>query len=132
MSDDGAALLHQLRSERGSIEQLYEAREYAKALRETMLLADRVNEYVDANKPWELAKQTGRRHACTTCARSASKAFRILTCYLKPVLPALATQVEAFLKIEPLSFANISQPLAAGHRDRQLPAPDAARGHQAT
>jgi len=43
------------------------------------------------------------------------KAFRILTCYLKPVLPALATQVEAFLNIEPLNFANISQPMPTGH-----------------
>ncbi|WP_296492494.1 methionine--tRNA ligase [Rhodoferax sp.] len=115
VSEDGAALLHLLRSEAGAIEQLYEAREYAKALRETMLLADKVNAYVDANKPWDLAKkpdQEARLHdVCTVCI----KAFRILTCYLKPVLPALATQVEAFLKIEPLSFANISQPMATGH-----------------
>ncbi|HSN80736.1 MAG TPA: methionine--tRNA ligase [Rhodoferax sp.] len=115
VSEDGAALLHPLRSEAGTIEQLYEAREYAKALRETMLMADKVNAYVDANKPWDLAKkpdQEARLHdVCTVCI----KAFRILTCYLKPVLPALATQVEAFLKIEPLSFANISQPMAAGH-----------------
>ena len=57
--EDGAALLHQLRIERTSIELMYDGREYAKALRETMLLADRVNAYVDANKPWDLAKQVG-------------------------------------------------------------------------
>jgi methionyl-tRNA synthetase len=115
VSEDGAALLHLLRTEAGAIEQLYEAREYAKALRETMLLADKVNAYVDANKPWDLAKKPDQearlQDVCTVCI----KAFRILTCYLKPVLPALATQVEAFLNIEPLSFANISQPMAAGH-----------------
>jgi methionyl-tRNA synthetase len=115
VSEDGGALLHQLRSEAGMIEQLYDAREYAKALRETMLLADKVNAFVDANKPWDLAKkpdqETRLQDVCTVCL----KAFRILTCYLKPVLPALATQVEAFLKIEPLSFANISQPMTTGH-----------------
>src|SRR5450759_4896872 len=60
ISKDGAALLGQLQMERASIEQLFEGREYAKALRDTMALADRVNEYVDANKPWELAKQVGQ------------------------------------------------------------------------
>src|SRR5450830_281181 len=116
ISDDGAALLKQIQIERTSIEQLYEAREFAKALRETMLLADRVNEYVDANKPWELAKQVGmetRLHdVCTVCI----EAFRALTVYLKPVLPALAAQVENFLNIEPLSFASVSQTLGAVHR----------------
>ena len=113
--EDGAALLHQLRIERTSIELMYDGREYAKALRETMLLADRVNAYVDANKPWDLAKQVGMearlQGVCTVCI----KAFRILTCYLKPVLPELAKQVESFLRIEPLSFANVSTPLVAGH-----------------
>jgi methionyl-tRNA synthetase len=115
VTEDGAALLHQLRGEVDTIEQLYESREYAKALRETMLLADKVNAYVDANKPWDLAKKPDQearlQDVCTVCI----KAFRILTCYLKPVLPALATQVEAFLNIEPLSYANISQPMATGH-----------------
>jgi methionyl-tRNA synthetase len=115
VTEDGAALLHQLRSEVGTIEQLYEAREYAKALRETMMLADKVNAYVDANKPWDLAKKPDQearlQDVCTVCI----KAFRILTCYLKPVLPALATQVEAFLNIEPLNYANIVQPMPAGH-----------------
>jgi methionyl-tRNA synthetase len=115
VTEDGAALLHQLRSEVGTIEQLYEAREYAKALRETMMLADKVNAYVDANKPWDLAKKPDQearlQDVCTVCI----KAFRILTCYLKPVLPALATQVEAFLNIEPLNYANIVHPMPAGH-----------------
>ncbi len=115
VSADGQALLSQLRLERTSIEQLYESREFAKALRETMLLADRVNEYVDANKPWELAKQEGmetRLHdVCTVCI----EAFYVLTTYLKPVLPTLATQVEAFLNIAPMSFASASHALGAGH-----------------
>jgi methionyl-tRNA synthetase len=116
ISADGAVLLNQLRIERVTIEQLYESREFAKALRETMLLADRVNEYVDANKPWELAKQEGmeaRLHdVCTVCM----EAFAVLTAYLKPVLPALAAQVETFLAIAPLTFGSTSQGFSAGHR----------------
>jgi methionyl-tRNA synthetase len=116
ITDDGLALLNQLRTERASIAQLFETREYAKALRETMLLADRVNEYVDANKPWELAKKEGmeaRLHdVCTVCI----EAFRVLTTYLKPVLPALAAQVEAFLNTRALVFADVDTALGAGHR----------------
>ena len=115
-SADGSDLLTLLRNAQGGIEELYEDRECAKALRETMLLADRVNAYVDANKPWELAKQEGmeaRLHdVCTVCI----EAFAVLTAYLKPVLPELAAQVEAFLNIAPLVFGQASQALGAGHR----------------
>ncbi|MFZ2388636.1 MAG: methionine--tRNA ligase [Polaromonas sp.] len=115
VSADGAALLASLRTQKEAIEQLYESREYAKAQREVMLLADHVNAYVDQNKPWELAKKEGmeaRLHdVCTVCI----EAFRLLTLYLKPVLPALATQVEDFLKTGPLSFANVATSLGQGH-----------------
>ncbi|MBA3598440.1 MAG: methionine--tRNA ligase [Methylibium sp.] len=110
---DGRTLLEGLQAAAGDITALYDQREYAKALRETMALADRVNEYVDANKPWELAKKAGedaRLHdVCSTCI----EAFRLLTLYLKPVLPALAAQVEAFLRIEPLSSVDASRLLGA-------------------
>jgi len=115
VSADGAALLAGLREPKDSIEQLYESREYAKALRETMLLADRINAYVDQNKPWELAKKEGmeaRLHdVCTVCI----EAFRLLTIYLKPVLPALAAQVEDFLKTGSLSFQDATARLGQGH-----------------
>ncbi|PPE65635.1 methionine--tRNA ligase [Caldimonas caldifontis] len=110
---DGQALLQALRGGRAEVARLYEDREYGKALREIMLLADRVNEYVDQNKPWELAKQQGmdaRLHeVCSVCI----EAFRLLTIYLKPVLPALAAQVETFLKVEPLQFADADRTLGA-------------------
>jgi len=112
---DGRALLVALRAEADGIRALYDGRDYARALRETMALADKVNEYVDANKPWELAKQPdseARLHdVCTVCI----EAFRLLTLYLKPVLPALAANVEAFLKIAPLQWADVDAPLPAGH-----------------
>jgi methionyl-tRNA synthetase len=81
-----------------------------------MLLADRVNEYVDANKPWELAKQAGMdarlQDVCTVCI----EAFRVLSVYLKPVLPTLAAQVEALLGVAPLTLADAGVALGAGHR----------------
>jgi methionyl-tRNA synthetase len=110
---DGEALLTLLRADREMIAELYESRDYGKALRQVMLLADRVNEYVDANKPWELAKQEGmdaRLHdVCTVCI----EAFRLLTIYLKPVLPALAAQIEAFLRVAPMSFDDANRALGS-------------------
>lgn len=115
VSADGAALLTALQGASASMQALYDGRDYARALREIMLLADKVNEYVDQNKPWELAKKEGmeaRLHdVCTTCI----EAFRLLTIYLKPVLPALAAQVEAFLGSAPLLFADAGRLLGAGH-----------------
>ncbi len=115
VSADGAELLGTISSQKESIAALFDSRDYAKALRETMLLTDRVNSYVDANKPWELAKQEGAdarlQDVCSTCI----EAFRLLTIYLKPVLPALAAQVEAFLNVTPLGFADADTLLGAGH-----------------
>jgi methionyl-tRNA synthetase len=110
---EGRLVLDSLRSHAGIVREMYEEREFGKALREVMLLADKVNEYVDRFKPWELAKQPGMDAAlhdvCSTCI----EAFRILTVYLKPVLPALSHQVEAFLKIEPLGWPDASRALGA-------------------
>ena len=110
---EGRALLDTLREAHTDIERLYDEREFGKALRDIMLLADRVNEYVDQNKPWELAKKEGQdavlHDVCTVCI----EAFRLLTIYLKPVLPALAAQVEAFLRIEPMVSADARRALGA-------------------
>jgi len=112
---EGRALLETLRGAGAGIAQLYDEREFGKALRDIMLLADRVNEYVDQHKPWELTKHAERaaelHDVCTVCI----EAFRVLTVYLKPVLPALAAQVEAFLHIEPLTVDDAQRPLGA-HR----------------
>lgn len=110
---DGQRVLDTLMAQSAEVQRLYGEREYGKALREVMLLADRVNEYVDQNKPWELAKQAGQdarlHEVCSVCI----EAFRVLTIYLKPVLPALAQQVENFLRVEPLSFADAGRLLGA-------------------
>ena len=111
---EGRTLLDGLRAHSAEVQRLYEEREFGKALREIMLLTDRVNEYVDQHKPWELAKHADRgavlHDVCSVCI----EAFRVLTIYLKPVLPALAAQVEAFLKVAPLSFADAARAIG-GH-----------------
>jgi methionyl-tRNA synthetase len=115
VSADGQELLAALQTTTPAIAAFYEEREFAKALREVMLLADKVNSYVDQNKPWDLAKKEGqdaRLHdVCTACI----EAFRLLSLQLKPVLPALAAQVETFLNVAPFTFAQASQLLGAGH-----------------
>ncbi len=110
---EGRILLDGLRAHSDTVCTHWDEREFGKALREVMLLADRVNAYVDQHKPWDLAKQPGMdavlHDVCSVCI----EAFRILTIYLKPVLPALAEQVEAFLKVPPMQWADAQR--ALGH-----------------
>lgn len=109
-------LLARLREAGASIQALYEGREYGKALRAVMEEADAVNAYVDANKPWELAKNPENGAQLQDVCSRLIEAFRILTIYLKPVLPALAQQVEALLDIAPLQWSDVAAPLPGGHR----------------
>ena len=95
---------------------LYEAREFGKALRAVMDQADAVNAYVDANKPWELAKDAANNAKLQEVCSRLLEAFRILTIYLKPVLPTLAAQVETLLNIAPLGWEDIDHPLPDQHR----------------
>jgi len=110
---EGRALLDAVRAPAESLATLYDEREFGKALREIMALADRVNEYVDQNKPWEMAKDpalsAALHDACSVCI----EAFRLLTIYLKPVMPALAQRVEAFLQCEPLQWKDTHRALGA-------------------
>ena len=115
VSADGDALLDHLQTTVPAIAELLAEREYGKALRETMLLADRVNAYVDQNKPWELAKKEGMDERLQDVCSACIEAFRLLTIALKPVLPALAAQVEAFLQVPPLDFSSAQTLLGAGH-----------------
>ncbi|CAG0931616.1 MAG: Methionine--tRNA ligase [Rhodocyclaceae bacterium] len=94
----------------------YEAREYGKAVREIMALADRANQFVNDNAPWELAKQAGKDADLHRVCSEALNLFRLLTIYLKPVLPQLAADVEAFLKVAPLAWPDTAALLPGGHR----------------
>jgi methionyl-tRNA synthetase len=91
----------------------YEQREYSHALRKIMALADRANQYIDANKPWVLAKQEGQEQAVQDVCSAGLNLFRVLLTYLQPVLPAMATAAESFLNIEPLTWRAIAAPLTA-------------------
>jgi methionyl-tRNA synthetase len=93
----------------------YEERDYGKALREIMRLADVANLYIADKKPWEMAKQAGREAELHEVCSTALTLFRDLTLYLKPVLPRLAEQVEAFLNIPSLTWGDQWTSLPAGH-----------------
>ncbi len=99
------------------IAQAYESRQYSLAVRQIMKLADLVNRFIDQYKPWELA-QAARYDALQEACSAALDAFRVLTIYLKPILPALTAKAERFLHLEPLSWADLATPLAPGHRIR--------------
>jgi methionyl-tRNA synthetase len=93
----GQALLSEIRAAAPAIAAMYEAREYGKATREIMLLADKVNSYVDANKPWDLAKDPANNEALHQVCSVLVNAFAVLTRYLAPVLPSLANAVQTFV-----------------------------------
>ena len=95
---------------------LYEQREYGKAMREIMQFADAVNQYVDTEKPWELAKDPARAQDLHRCCSTALRAFRDLVLLLAPVLPALAERVRGFMNLPALDWAQLAEPLPAGHR----------------
>lgn len=99
-------LLSKLTAQSEAIAEQYENREYARALRDIMALADIVNEYVDANKPWELAKQEGQDARLHEVCSELINAFAILTAYLAPVLPTVATKAAAFLNLPTITWEN--------------------------
>jgi methionyl-tRNA synthetase len=97
--------------------QLYESREFGKAMREVMALADAANEWFEARRPWKLAKavsadQRPRLHQLNS---HAINLFRLLTSYLAPVLPALARDAARFLNVRPLTWRDAAELLPGGH-----------------
>lgn len=106
------AILLEVFAEAGqSIAQAYEGREYSRAIREIMELADRANQYINDKKPWALIKEDNRRQATHEICTLGINLFRVLMVYLKPVLPITAQKVEAFLNIPPLSWQDSLKPL---------------------
>ncbi|HFB2485965.1 TPA: methionine--tRNA ligase [Neisseria gonorrhoeae] len=110
----GSALLAKLTAQSEAIAECYENREYARALRDIMALADIVNEYVDANKPWELAKQEGQDERLHEVCSELINAFTMLTAYLAPVLPQTAANAARFLNLDAITWANTRKTLG-GH-----------------
>ncbi|MBD1226501.1 methionine--tRNA ligase [Xenorhabdus griffiniae] len=93
-----------------SIAEDFTNREFGKAIREMMALADLANRYVDEQAPWVVAKQEGRDADLQAICSMGINLFRVLMTYLKPVLPGLAARAEAFLNTE-LTWDGIQQPL---------------------
>ncbi len=93
------------------IADLYERREFGRAVREIMALADLANQYIDDKAPWVVAKQPGRDAELHAICTDGINLFRVLAGYLKPILPLMAEKAEAFLNIDPMSWDSQQRPL---------------------
>ena len=106
-------LLKEIAASSEKIAELYEGREFAKALRTVMELADKVNGFVDENKPWEIAKDPEREADLQRVCSITLEAFRMMSLYLKPVIPQVAAGVEEFFSLPPLAWSDINTPLSS-------------------
>jgi methionyl-tRNA synthetase len=112
-----APLLQEFIAAKIAIATAYEQRDFGKAIREIMRLADRANEYVAQQAPWALAKQEGQEARLHEVCTLSLNMFRLLTLYLKPILPKLAVQVEQFLNVAPLKWSDAEQLLSGKIND---------------
>jgi methionyl-tRNA synthetase len=94
-----------------TIAEAYENREFGKAMREIMAIADKANQYIDAAEPWVLAKQEGKEQEVQDCCSMGINLFRVIVSYLAPVLPQVAQDTQAFLNIDNISWDSIKAPL---------------------
>lgn len=99
-----------------AIRSYYEERDYSSAIRQIMAIADLINEFTDREKPWLIAKDPSKNLQLQSVCSTLINAFRLLTLYLKPVLPKLAAEVENFLNIPPLTWQDANSLLPDGHR----------------
>ncbi len=109
------AIVAEIKAAATVVAEAYAEREYGKALREIMRLADVANGFVAEKAPWVMAKQAGQDAALQEVCSDALELFRLLTLYLKPVLPKLAAEIEQFLNIAPLTWASVGASLAENH-----------------
>ncbi len=114
-ADENLPALKAIQEAAPRIAELYEAREFGKAVREIMALTDGANQYVDSVKPWELAKQEGKESELHVACSNALNLFRLLTILLKPILPIVADKVAQFLNVAPLQWQDVQSLLAANH-----------------
>ena len=111
-------VIDEMRKSAPVIAESYDNRDYSRALREIMRLADLANANIAEAAPWVKAKQEGSdaRASLELDCSAAMEMFRLLTIYLKPVLPALAANIERFLNVPALTWASVETPLPSGHR----------------
>ena len=112
---DNLELLNEIQCSKQEIGDFFEAREYSKAIRQIMALADKANQYINDKEPWVIAKADKQSSELQAICSSGINAFRLLICYLKPVLPNMAASAEDFLGVEPLAWDDIDT-LLLGHR----------------
>ncbi len=108
-------IVDELKKASSTIAASYQSREYSKVLRELMTLVDMANVFIAGRAPWELAKEQGKEAELQTICSNSIEIFRLVTLYLKPVLPKLASEVESFLNINPLTWDDIDNTLPDGH-----------------
>jgi len=109
------ALIAEFQAAKAEIAAHYEGRDYSKALRQIMALADKANAYIADKAPWTLAKTDKQSSEVQAICSTGINLFRLIMSYLKPVLPSMASRAEAFLAIEPLQW-NSADSLLLAHR----------------
>ena len=109
------SVVAELKAQASVIAESYEQRDFGKALREIMHLADIANGFVADKAPWVMAKDESQTDALQEVCSDALEMFRLLTLYLKPILPKLAQQIESFLNIAPLSWESVNLSLQNTH-----------------
>ena len=112
---DNPDLLAEIQAAKNEIGDYFEARKYSKAIRLIMALADKANQYINDKEPWVIAKTDKQSPELQAICSSGINAFRLLMCYLKPVLPKMAADAEQFLAIEPLLWDHADS-LLVGHK----------------
>lgn len=112
---DNPDLLAGIQSIKAEVTEHYNSREYGKAIRLIMAQADKANQYINDKEPWVLAKTDKHSVELQEICSTGINAFRLLLCYLKPVLPALTEKAEAFLNIDPLLWRDVYS-LLTNHR----------------
>ena len=108
---DNPDLIAGIQSIKVQVTEFLNSREYGKAIRLIMAQADKANQYINDKEPWVLAKKDKKASELQAICSTGINAFRLLICYLKPVLPALAEKAETFLNIDPLVWKDVDSVL---------------------
>ena len=109
------ALIAEMSAAAEDIARSLENRDFSRAIRDIMTLADKANGYIATEKPWEIAKQEGQDARLHQVCSEGLAMFRLLTIYLKPILPQLAERAEAFFNVAPFQWQDAARSLPAGH-----------------
>lgn len=113
ISAEDEALIGRLRGAAGTIRSSYEHRRFSEAVRQIMELADHANAYINDHAPWRMVKDPAQQGRAQQVCTASLNAFRLLTLFLKPILPKLAESAEEFLEIGPLGWGDVDELMTA-------------------